>query len=259
MSSRATTAAVRHVLQDIVAKGVERIGRKQLWRVVTALRGLPVPSSMSAVRDTLRDVGVFVADVDVALLSETFGRDAVGIDALLTAFLGLFPPRRAHVVDLVVKKLDPSQSGAISAATLCREYDTLRHPDVVNRIRESAQILSNFVSNFDMSEGFLSTEALRVYYLGLSHVMPNDTDFELLCMRSFSLDRPRLNLDGSCEVSRQSCLLKENKVHPLYTTHNSEYGSTASQAAPPNHQYGISQEFTRNVPPRSGGATSMNM
>lgn len=117
---------------------------------------------------------------------------------------------------------------------------------------------------------------MLAYYVGISYKIVSDSEFELRCVRSFALDTPKgansehdtselIRVQGSRVMSRKSHLQGLKKVHPLYCTTNSDYGKTVTDKAaelPHLHklsEHGRSQHFTRNLPPRKGGATSMNM
>lgn len=117
---------------------------------------------------------------------------------------------------------------------------------------------------------------MLAYYVGISYKTVSDSEFELRCVRSFALDAPKgadaendsselIRMQGSRAMSRKSHFLGMKKVHPLYCTTNSDYGKAVTDKADElSHLYklpehGRSQHFTRNLPPRKGGATSMNM
>ncbi|KAG5486681.1 hypothetical protein LSCM1_07934 [Leishmania martiniquensis] len=267
-------------LAEILSKAAERLGHKQLWRIASRLGRLPSPASADEVRDALRGISVFLSDEDYARMCETYaaaaadGRQNSGridasalLESLCTAAL---TPRRKHVVDLVIHKLDPNGTGTVSYTTLSDHYDVLRHPDVRNGARIEDDVLLAFFDNFCTDDGTpmvqLTTAELRMYCVGVSMRHQDDTDFELWCTRAFCLDRPKLmqgeetaRLAGSRHQSRQSRLLGESRQHPLYTTTNGEYGkeSTPSDFKLPKH--GRPQQFTRNLKAPTGGATSMNM
>lgn len=264
------------VMLAIGHKAVEEMGKSQLWLIPRHLRREPSPMSSDAVRECLRRLRVFFSDDNFAVLTGTYGAAECDLDRFLKDFSSaLLNPRRRHVVDLVLKKLDPDGTGLVEAARLFDCYDVLRHPAVLGGTRCADDVAAEFFDSFVEPDGgsaagsddvALTCEELVFYYCGLSLCTPKDEDFELRCIRSFSLDRPKFDdadeagrLSGSRAVSRQSRLLGEGRTHPLYTTTNSEYGSTVKNSQPPATKFGRSQKFTRNQPPRSGGATSMNM
>ncbi|GET85883.1 hypothetical protein, conserved [Leishmania tarentolae] len=267
-------------LADILNKAAERLGHKQLWRVASQLERLPSPASADVARDALRDICVFLSDEDYAHMCETYATDtadgqqssrmidtAALIESLSTAPL---TPRRRHVVNLAVHKLDPNATGIISYITLSDHYDVLRHPEVRNGARSEDDVLLAFFDNFCAVDGApmvqLTTAEMRMYFVGISMRMKDDTDFELWCTRAFCLDRPKLDysqemekLTGSRSHSRLSRLLGEGRQHPLYTTTNEEYGKESTSSDYKLPQHGRPQQFTRNLKLRTGGATSMNM
>ncbi|KAK7198017.1 hypothetical protein NESM_000757100 [Novymonas esmeraldas] len=286
-SSSSLRLAKGPFLTDILRKAAERLGHKQLWRVAHQLEALPSSASADAVRDALRDISVFLSDEDYAHMCEACAPGSVGaqqdrhgsssgssmidtaalIQSLCTATLS---PRRQHVVDLVMRKLDPSGTGVVTYRTLTTHYDVLRHPDVRNGARDEDDVLFAFFENFQGPGGApmeqLTAAELRLYCVGVSLPIRDDTDFELWCTRAFCLDRPKLEqgeetarLAGSRNHSRQSRLLGEGRQHPLFTTSNEEYGKESTRTDYRLPKHGRPQEFTRNLTGRTGGATSMNM
>ncbi|KAG5511754.1 hypothetical protein GH5_08063 [Leishmania sp. Ghana 2012 LV757] len=272
--------AKKPFLAEILGKAAERLGHKQLWRVASRLECLASPASADEVRDALRGVSIFLSDEDYARMCEAYAAGAAGgqqgaasIDtsALLQSLSAdSLTPRRKHVVDLIMQKLDPGGTGAVSYTTLSEHYDVLRHPEVRNGARSEDDVLIAFFDNFCAADGApmeqLTTAELRMYCVGMSMRHRDDTDFELWCTRAFCLDRPKLLqgeetalLHGSRSQSRQSRLLGESRRHPLYTTTNGEYGKelTPSDFKAPKH--GRPQQFTRHLKRVAGGATSMNM
>jgi hypothetical protein len=280
--------AKKPFIADIVRKATERLGRKLVWRVATHLEALPSPAPADAARDALRDLAIFLSDEEYAAMVQAYAvpsssSDGVGsggnnnnkrimdIAALLADLCTLpLSPRRQYVLDLVLRKLDPNGTGVISYSTLSDNYDVLRHPKVCNGARTEDDVLMAFFDNFEQEDGRcmeqLTTAEFRLYAVGISSAMKEDTEFELWCTRSFCLDRPKMKsgeetgrLMGSREHSRQSRFLGEGRHHPLYSTTYNEYGKEATQADYKLPANGRPQQFTRNAVVRTGGATSMNM
>ncbi|CBZ23501.1 conserved hypothetical protein [Leishmania mexicana MHOM/GT/2001/U1103] len=267
-------------LADLLRKAAERLCHKQLWRVASQLEQLPSPASADTVRDALRAISVFLSDEDHAHMCETYAAGAtdgqegsrmIDTSALIQS-LSTSPltPRRKYVVDLLIRKLDPKGTGIISYGTLSDHYDVLRHPEVRNGARTEDDVLLAFFDNFCGADGTpmvqLTEAEMRMYCVGISMRMKDDTDFELWCTRAFCLDRPKLDqsqvtahLSGSRSHSRMSRLLGEGRQHPLYTTTNEEYGKELTLSDYKLPQHGRPQQFTRNLKQRTGGATSMNM
>lgn len=271
---------LKQTMLDVGHKAVEEMGKRQLWRIPRHLRRQPSPLSSEAARECLRSLGIYIPDDNYAMLVQTYGAEEYNVDRFLADFIDVvLNPRRKHVVELVLKKLDPHNTKLVQYSRMYDCYDVLRHPAVLAGTRDADDVAAEFFDTFleedntDFAAGgdseeevALTSEELLFYYCGLSFCITKDEDFELRCIRSFSLDRPKLEaeddaerLRGSRAVSRKSRLLGQGRAHPLYTTTNSEYGSTAANAPPLPHKFGRSQQFTRNQPSRTGGATSMNM
>lgn len=301
-SASPAQAAKKPFLADILHKAAERLGKKLVWRVATHLEALPSPAPASAVRDTLRDLSIFLSDEDYEAMVQAYAVNAEGgvkgsgvsapnanvtgagsssSSSSGTAFIDTtalledlctvpLTPRRRHVLDLVMRKLDPEGTGVIPYATLSDHYDVLRHPEVCNGARSEDDVLMAFFDNFEQEDGRcmerLTRAELRLYAVGISAPMKEDTEFELWCTRGFCLDRPKMKqgeetgrLIGSREHSRQSRFLGEARQHPLYTTTYEEYGKESTRADYKKPANGRPQQFTRNAVVRTGGATTMNM
>lgn len=288
---RSTTAAAsssaelakKPFLRTILTKAAERLGNKQIWRIATKLEALAPTAPADAVREALRHLSIFLSDEDFASLCASYRPDGAAaaspaaaaplIDtaALLQSLLTTpLSPRRRYAVDLVLRKLDPNNTGSVAYVTLSDEYDVMRHPDVRSGARTEDDVLLDFFDTFCAADGApmeqLTAAELRLYCVGISMPIKDDTEFELWCTRAFCLDRPKVRheeetarLLGSRTHSRQSRLLGEGRQHPLFTTTSEEYGKEATSADYKPPKYGRPPEFTRTITGRTGGATSMNM
>ncbi|KPI87633.1 hypothetical protein ABL78_3290 [Leptomonas seymouri] len=282
--------AKKPFISDIVQKAVERLGKKCVWRVATRLEELPSPAPAEDVREALRALSIFLSDEDYTAMVQEYavtdsgsGSGAHGAVAssaqnirlncaALLEDLCTLPliPRRQYVVELVIRKLDPDNTGIIPYSTLNDNYDVLRHPQVCSGLLSESDALLAFFENFETEGGCymeqLTTAELRMYMVGLSTAMKEDSEFELWCMRGFCLDRPKMKLgeetcrlEGSRHQSRRSRLLGEGRRHPLYSTTYEEYGKEATSVDYKRPVKGRPQQFTKKAIARTGGATSMNM
>ncbi|RNF21893.1 calcyphosin [Trypanosoma conorhini] len=257
-------------MEALVAKAVERLGRKKLWLVARAMRRMDAADyTVAGVRDALRRIRLYLDDDDFAEIAAQFARnDGASFDvaAFVRALLATLPPRRAYAVGLVLRKVDPESTGFVSFETLREVYDVMRHPLALTR-RDASELVDEFLAAFEeaQAEGGVTTDELAAYYVGISHTTPQDEDFELRCIRSFSLDRPRPRLDEEPTAS-----LAERKrgratghcdagKHPLYETTSMQYGKDCEKVKY-NGKYALSHCFTKYAPMQhAGGATSMNM
>lgn len=281
------------------------MGKKKLWRISALLRSKP-ECSVDDLRVNLRRLGIFVEDnLYEHMQLRYFGYDerttveqspssgqpnSVGgvypVMTLASAFIADLlldlSPRRRHVVDLVLQKLgvekpeyigdeDSELAGltrTVPVAVIWELYDVLRHPNVANDVQSIEKTRQKLANDLELSadKTELRVEELLLYYLGISNTLSSDTDFELLCIRSFSLDRPRLNFEeevermrGSSAVVAQNRMVGQTKTHPLYTTTSSDIGKNVGEMRYTGKSYGRSQKFSASLPSHSGGATSMNM
>ncbi|KAH9586728.1 hypothetical protein LSM04_008210 [Trypanosoma melophagium] len=290
-------------MDALVSKAVERLGRKKVWLVVHVVQQLDASNrTVSGVREALRRIHLYLDDEEFAALTRLFARDGdvtngnTHFDTLAfsRAFLTTLSPRRQHILRLVLRKVDPSSSGFVSFATLCELYDTMRHPHALTQRKPDA-LLREFLNDFaeinpnisssssnnnnnngnDVGSGNvgITTEELAAYYVGISRTTTRDEDFELRCIRSFSLDRPKRNVledfeydESSRDASHRSSRRRKSTnvvtgaaVHPLYRTTAMEYGKECEKATY-DGKYSLNHCFTKYAPmQRGGGATSMNM
>lgn len=302
-----TTNSSPPFLSDLLTKCVARIGKKQLWRIAALLRSQEC-CSVDDLRVNLRRLGVFFEDVlyehmqvryfgydsSTAAISPRAGQidETSGVvlplmtltSAFILDLLSSLSPRRRHILNLAMKSIgstkpelvhEKSPEGLLLEVPLeqiIEAYDVFRHPDVVNNVQNVDKVRQRFFDALDFAghSTTITLEQLMLYYLGISLTTPQDTDFELLCIRSFSLDRPRMNFEeqleriqGSSKLVNCSRLTGQSKRgnHPLYGTTNSDYGKNVNNefTAVNGPKFGRSQKFSSSLPPHNGGATSMNM
>lgn len=294
-------------ISTLLAKCVARIGKKKLWRIAALIRSQE-ECSVDDLRVNLRRLGVYFEDeVYERMQVRYFGYDSstaavspsagamsktagvsIPLMTLSSAFvmdlLNCLSPRRRHVLNLALQKVGVEKPELVSETlpegllmsvpleNISSAYDVFRHPDVVNNVQSLEKVRQRFFDalDFDGHGRTITLEQLMLYYLGISASTPQDTDFELLCIRSYSLDRPRMNFEeqleriqGSSKIAHYSRLIGQSKNanHPLYTTTNADYGKTIQEGASAarGKSHGRSQKFTNSLPPRGGGATSMNL
>ncbi|ESL09016.1 hypothetical protein TRSC58_03271 [Trypanosoma rangeli SC58] len=257
-------------MEALVAKAVERLGRKKLWLVAYAMRRMDVADyTVAGVRDALRRIRLYVDDDDFAEITAQFARNEganFDVAAFVHALLATLPPRREYAVSLVVRRVDPESTGFVSFETLRETYDVMRHPLALTR-RDPSELVDEFLADFEeaRAENGITTDELAAYYVGISHTTPRDEDFELRCIRSFSLDRPRARLDEDPTAShaerRRSRAngLSQAAKHPLYETTSMQYGKDCDKVKY-DGKYSLNHRFTKYASMQhTGGATSMNM
>lgn len=302
-----TTNSSPPFISDILNKCVARVGKKQLWRIAALLRSQE-HCNIDDLRVNLRRLGVFFEDVlyehmqvryfgydsSTTAISSKAGQmdETSGVvfplmtltSAFILDLLNCLSPRRRHIINLAMQSIGPTKPELLHAKSpegllveiplehVIEAYDVFRHPDVVNNVQNVDKVRQRFFDALDFAghSTTITLEQLMLYYLGISVTTPQDTDFELLCIRSFSLDRPRMNFEeqleriqGSSKLVNYSRLTGQSKRanHPLYCTTNSDYGKKINDpiAAEKAPYFGRSQKFSSSLPPHKGGATSMNM
>ncbi|AAZ12551.1 uncharacterized protein TEOVI_000394300 [Trypanosoma equiperdum] len=267
----------------LIAKAVERLGKKKLWVLVHVVDKLPESErTVGGVRNAFRSINVFINDIDFAMLASQFGRRCGGVGILRgvttvtdesapfdvetfkRSFLPSLSPRRQYVVSLSLKRVPTDGSGFITFDELMKVYDTARHPKLL--LGWEAQALERmFLNDFweAHSDGGITVEELTAYLVGISHKTVRDEDFELHCIRSFSLDRPKVSLEermasaASTDIRLKS--IHGTKQHPLYQASSSDYGK-GWETVKYDGKFACKYTFTKNLQSQcTMGPNTMNM
>lgn len=247
-------------------KVVERHGKNGVRLVVRIARQLGTPTA-GQLREVLRDAAVWFSDEDFTnMVSKASDGDTFNVDLFVQHFIGELPSRRKNVFQVLWERLDKDRKGFVELSALFEMYDVTRHPDVASGRRSRSEVESDFFRIFTQddvcgipSNDIITKEELVAYYSGVSQKIDRNEDFELLIIRSFSLDRPKhlfAASDGAMNVTHRS---QQGKVHPLYQTSASLVGQNCD---------GIPEEilqkthnrtaiFTKHAPPFTG-ATTLN-
>ncbi|KAG8347481.1 hypothetical protein ERJ75_000836000 [Trypanosoma vivax] len=266
-------------METLINKAVERLGRKKVWLIVHVVRKLaPENRTAAGVRDAMRQLRFYLSDEDFAALIAEFcpqgdrtgptTMESIPFDIMTfqRAFLLSLSPRRRHVVSLVLRKVGLEDFGFVDFNSLLQAYDVLRHPSVLTG-GDADAVQRVFINDFAEAreDNGVTCEELAAYLVGISHAIPRDEDFELRCIRSFSLDRPKRSIEdleaAAGEVPRKSNIpaLRGITSHPLYQTSASDYGKDCDKVKY-DPRYACNYSFTKSIQRRpSGGATTMNM
>lgn len=258
-------------MESLLAKALERLGRKKIWLIVHVLQALSAENSTTdGVREALRNIGLYVDDDVFSKLTAQFapnGSSNFDTAAFMRALAATLPPRRQYVVGLVLRRLDPEESGFVSFDTLRALYNVLRHPQALV-LPDTKALVEGFFANFNENRRYdstgLTTDELIAYYVGISLTTPRDEDFELRCIRSFSLDRPLVSFNEESTKHLEhrrslKALAHGVTAHPLYQTTSMDYGKDCDKVKH-DSKFSRSHFFTKHGPRwGDGGVTSMNM
>nr|CCC91590.1 conserved hypothetical protein [Trypanosoma congolense IL3000] len=267
-------------MEALIAKGIERLGKKKLWILVHVVGKLPESErTAGGVRDVFRRVNLYLNDKEFTLLASQFskgnGSQANGpvstidnntpfdVEAFQRAFLPTINPRRQYILSLVLRQVEANESGFISFDNLLKAYDTLRHPNILLGM-DTETLERSFLNDFweAHSDGGITREELTTYLVGISHQTAGDEDFELHCIRSFSLDRPKRSLEeclAAAQIIEGRGKPQMGKKHPLYQSSSSEYGKKWEEAKY-DGRFACNYSFTKSLQDRcSMGPSTMNM
>ena len=237
------------------SKVLQRDGKSGLRVLIRTIRGSS--ADVSAIRSALRDAGIYVSDTCFSELIDQFAKNGVvDRDKLVTSVIGKLPSRRDTVLSVTTEKLDSNKLGVISAATIRAAYDVSRHPEVLARRRGWKEVSEEFLAQFSED---VSTEEFVAYYAGVSQFIADDKDFDLLLIRSWSLDRPKVapveDSQWQPEASKQgqSNGKEARKQHPLYQTSASGIGVRLEHAETEKN-FNRTAIFTKYAPPPAPGS-----
>jgi Ca2+-binding EF-hand superfamily protein len=214
--------------------------------------------SPAELRSSLREFGLILSDEDYAAIVLAVDPKQTGLIAPADFFRllrGSIRPRQITVIKAAFRRLDHDGTGIISLDTLREYYQTGRHPAVLIHHLSQEQAADKFLSNWTGETNpdlVVTEEEFFNYYAGVSYRFRDDTEFELLLTRSWSLDRPT-NLSRQEELLRQTqtAISKFGTAHPLYQTSAKLYGKDLEQAFKPETRYNKAGAFTKKEPPPS--------
>jgi len=234
---------------------IERHGKHGLRLIVAALHSVR-RSDPESVRSSLRDCGVFLPDQAFAQFVAQYAQKdgTVHIGALVSQVIGKLNPHRQLVLDALFDHLGLNRSGEMAKSALYRAYDASRHPDVLAGRRSAMEVTDTFMAPFGE---VVSRDDIAAYYSAVSDLTPTDKAYDLLLVRSWSLDRPKSGLSDSLELTNSSTMrTTENTPHPLYQTSASVIGSR-STGCTAERSFNRTGAFTKHAPTPKPG-TSLN-
>lgn len=240
---------------------VERHGKNGIRLVVDVIRRLNAPVEATALRVALRDVGVWFSDDDFQAMVSQSATDgvALSVDAFVRCLIGDLPSRRKNVLQILWERLDKERRGFVETDAFLAAYDVTRHPDVTSNRRQPSDVANDFYELFAdaTARGIVTKEEVFAYYSGVSLRIDRTEDFELLIMRSFSLDRPRELFAADGPAKNLTHTSTQGRVHPLYQTSANMVGANCDKATGVTKAFNRTGEFTKHAPPFVG-ATTLN-
>lgn len=120
----------------------------------------------------------------------------INYDEFLLAVRGPMDGKRVKFVKMAFDKLDKDGSGLVTVSDLCGTYDTSQHPDKINGTKTEAQILKEFMYQWDSNkDGTVTFEEFCDYYASVSASIDRDDYFELMMRNAWHL----AGGEGQCE------------------------------------------------------------
>jgi len=148
----------------------------------------------------LQKAGLFLSKNEAQALMKHFDIDGdrrVSCEEFLCTLREELNPRRASMVARCFEVLDRDGCGSIDAAHLKGVFCAKEHPDVISGKKTEAQVLVEFLNNFDGTTGNNDGQVTRAewttYYEELSMGIPNDDYFvEMLASTYMVLENAEL-------------------------------------------------------------------
>jgi hypothetical protein len=240
-------------IESVRQKAIQRNGKSGIRMLVRMIRS--AAPYCEAIRSNLREIGLYISDSDFSELLKQFGAngDSLDCDRLVKAVIGKFPSRRETVLAVTTEKLDPSRRGVITSAAIRTAYDVSRHPEVLARRRSAADAAEKFLEQFPSD---VSHEEFLAYYAGVSQFVADDKEFDLLLIRQWSLDRPKVALiDAESQIGADAEVAAptKGKTHPLYQTSASSIGVRVENSVIET-KFNRTAIFTKFAPPPAPGS-----
>ena len=148
--------------------------------------------SLAEFRFGLKDFGVKLNPAELEELFYFFDKDKSGnisFDEFLVGLRGSINARRRRLIGLAYNVLDRNGDGHVTVEDMEASYDTRMHPEVISGAKTKAQVLREFLAQFDTLEkdGKVSQQEFEEYYKNVSASIDNDDYFELMIRNAWHI------------------------------------------------------------------------
>lgn len=139
----------------------------------------------------LSDYGVQLGDDEFAMVMNLFdanGDGFVSFDEFLRTLRGPMPERRMAFVKQAYGLLDRTGDGVVDIQDMKAIYDCSQHPDVIAGKKSTAEVLEEFMTQWDKGgDGVVSMKEFATYYEDVSASIDSDDYFELMMRNAWHI------------------------------------------------------------------------
>jgi Ca2+-binding EF-hand superfamily protein len=148
---------------------------------------------MGEFKKAMKEMNMGLGDAELRMLFDHFDADSSGTINFEEFIQGVRDPlteRRARLVNMAFDMLDDDRSGVIEANELLSKYDASRHPDVMAGKKTVKQVLTEWMSTFDVGgevDGCVTRQEFLNYYTNIGANIDNEDYFELMIRNAWHL------------------------------------------------------------------------
>lgn len=149
--------------------------------------------NLAEFKKAMKELKVDLADSDLRMLFEHFDRDSSGSITFDEFIQGVREPlneKRLALVKQAFNILDTDGSGIVDAEEIATKYDASKHPEVLAKRKTTAQVLKEFLDNFDVGgvkDGKVTQDEFVNYYTNIGANIDNDEYFELMIRNAWHI------------------------------------------------------------------------
>eukprot|EP00605_Chrysophyceae_sp_TOSAG23-4_P000792 GSChrysophyteH1.ASY1.ANO1.881.1 assembled CDS len=144
-------------------------------------------------RKVLLETEMHLSEEEIIALFNFFdktGDGKIDFEEFIRGLRGPLSDRRIHLIDLAYQALDTNGDGIVTAEEVAKLYDASKHPDVITGKRTVDEILTEFLSTFDVGgvvDGKVTRQEFVNYYNNISASIDNDDYFELMIRNAWHI------------------------------------------------------------------------
>jgi Ca2+-binding EF-hand superfamily protein len=114
---------------------------------------------------------------------------SISFDEFLRGIRGNINKRRREIVMAAFDVADKDHSGVITLSDVAAAYDASQHPEVKAGKKTAAEVLNEFMSQWDRTErdGMVSRDEFLEYYKDVSASIDDDDYFELVIRNAWHI------------------------------------------------------------------------